>query len=230
MTEFTLALTVFLAAHSVPAAPRVRDRMVSAMGLRLYLFTYSLLSIALLAWLVVATRRADTIVLWHPAAWQWYVALVLMPFALFFGVSGLLTPNPLSISLRGGEEPGPAVAVTRHPLLWGFLLWAAAHIPANGDLATVVLFGSMSAFAGLGFHLLDAKARGRLGQERWRELSRTYPNIPFVALLAGRVRISTWKPLVFAAAASLALYAWILLQGHALLVGSDPLASVRALG
>ncbi|WP_336490536.1 NnrU family protein [Methylobacterium nigriterrae] len=230
MSEFAAALAVFLAAHSIPAAPAVRDRLVAWIGLRPYLVLYSLLSLGLLAWLVIAALRADTIVLWQPAAWQWHVILGLMPVALFFGVAGLLAPNPLSISIRGGSEPGPIVSVTRHPLLWGFLIWAAAHIPPNGDLVSVILFGGMAAFALLGFALLDAKARRRLGPERWRMLSRPTSTVPFAAQLSGRARIGSARPLILPAALALTLYAWFLLQGHVLLIGPDPLAALGAFG
>ena len=37
-------------------------------------------------------------------------------------------------------------AVLRHPMLLGLLVWALAHLAANGDLASVVLFGGFAAF------------------------------------------------------------------------------------
>ena len=36
----------------------------------------------------------------------------------------------------------PIVTTTRHPVLWGFLIWAVAHLPPNGDVVSIVLFGS----------------------------------------------------------------------------------------
>ncbi|ACA17829.1 NnrUfamily protein [Methylobacterium sp. 4-46] len=228
--EFAAALATFLVAHSVPAVPRLRGRLVARLGRRAYLVAYSALSLALLAWLIVAARRAGTVALWEPARWQWAVPLALMPVALFLIAAGLFAANPLSVSLRAGAEPGPVTAVTRHPLMWGFLIWALAHIPPNGDLVSVVLFGGMAAFSLAGFALLDAKARRRLGAERWRALSRGTSVVPFAAILAGRARLGPVRPLLPAAAAALAAYAWFLAQGHALLIGPDPLASFRALG
>ena len=229
MGEFAAALAVFLAAHSIPATPTIRGRLIAVLGRTGYLAAYSLLSLALLAWLVAAVRRADTVVLWQPAAWQWRVTLGLMPVSLFFGMAGLLAPNPLSVSVRGGP-PGAIVSVTRHPLLWGFLFWAVAHLPPNGDLASVILFGGLATFSLLGFLLLDAKARRRLGPQRWRALSQATSTVPFWALLIGRARIGAAKPLMLPAALAAALYAWFLLQGHALLIGPDPLATLRSFG
>ena len=50
-------------------------------------------------------------------------------------------------------------AVLRHPMLLGLLVWALAHLAANGDLASVVLFGGFAAFAVLA--ALSAAARGK---------------------------------------------------------------------
>jgi uncharacterized membrane protein len=229
MREFAFALAAFVAAHSAPAAPRLRARLVGHLGRRAYLVAYSALSLALLAWVVAATRRADTTPLWQPAQWQWCVPLAVMPVALLLIVAGLLEPNPLSITLRKGDALGPVAAITRHPVLWGFLLWAASHVPPNGDLVSVVLFGTMAAFSLAGFALLDAKARRRLGPEQWREMSQTTSVLPFVALMMGRTTFAPSRRSLLAAALALSLYAWFLAQGHALLIGPDPLASLRAL-
>lgn len=230
MSEFGLALAAFLAAHLVPAAPGLRARLIGRFGRRAYLAAYSTLSLGLLAWLIAAARRADTVPLWQPAAWQWYVPFAVMPAALFLVIAGLSDPNPLSIALRPGDQPGPATAVTRHPVLWGFLLWAASHVPPNGDLVSVVLFGTMATYALAGFALLDAKARRRLGPKRWRRLSRATSVVPFVALMAGRAAFAPSRRSLLAFALALVLYAWFLAQGHALLIGPDPLASLRGLG
>jgi uncharacterized membrane protein len=226
VTEFVLALTAFVAAHLIPASPGLRRLLVARMGRRPYLAAYSLLSIGLLAWLIVAARRADTIPLWDPAPWQWRFAALLMPFAAFFVTAGLLAPNPLSISFRAGAEPGAIVRITRHPIVWGFLIWAVAHSPPNGDLVALALFGGMAAFSLAGFALLDAKARRRLGPDRWARVSRTTSIVPFAALLSGRTRLGPVQPLALAGIVAAAFYLWFVLRGHLWLIGADPLALV----
>jgi uncharacterized membrane protein len=220
MTEFFLALAAFVLAHLVPAMPGVRSRLVALAGRSAYVAVYSVVSLALLAWLVVAARRADDVWLWQPAGWQWLVAAVLMPVSLALLVAGLSQPNPLSVSLRRSDDvtlPASA-ALTRHPVLWGFLLWAVAHVPANGRLVPVILFGVMAGMAALGMPMLDWKARKRLGEDTWRRLVAPPPRLPPPAL-------RRLLPAVFAA---VALYIWILFQGHALLIGPDPLSGLRA--
>jgi uncharacterized membrane protein len=228
MTEFLVALTVFLVAHLAPAAPGVRPALIAVLGRATYLAGYSAISLLLLAWIVVAARNAEVVTLWDPARWQWVTPFVLMPFSLFLIVAGLMSPNPLSISLRQGEGVPEIARITRHPVLWGFILWAASHVPANGSLVPVILFVSMALFSTAGFLLLDRKARSRLGQETWLQLARGTSVVPFAALLAGGGRWPKLRPLVLPAVLSALLVLWFVLQGHRVLIGPDPLPGLLA--
>jgi uncharacterized membrane protein len=229
MTEFVAALSAFLLAHLIPASRGLRARLIGWMGRTAYLAGYSVLSLVLLAWLIAAAQRADTVMLWDPALWQWHAAFAAMPIALFLLFAGLTEANPLSISLRAGEKPGPVSAITRHPVLWGFLIWALSHVPPNGTLVAVLLFGVMALFSIAGFFLLDLKARKRLGADRWRAMSAQTSIVPFAALLSGRAHWSALRLLILPALLTIAFYAWFVFQGHALLIGVDPLAGLAAL-
>ncbi len=226
MTEFLVAMGAFLGAHLIPATPRLRSRLVARLGRKVYLSLYSVMSLILLVWVVAASRRADAVSLWDPDTWQWHLAFALMAVATFFLVAGLMAPNPLSISLRSGSTPGAIATITRHPVLWAFLLWSLAHIPPNGDLVRVILFGGMALFSVIGFFLLDTKARRRLGQERWHALSRETSILPFAAIAAGRASPIRLRSLARAGLIAALLYGWFLLHGHALLIGVDPLAGI----
>ncbi len=46
-----------------------------------------------------------------------------------------------------GSSKGRARSWLRHPMLTGLLIWAAAHILVNGDVASFVLFGGLAAWA-----------------------------------------------------------------------------------
>lgn len=229
MSEMVLALGTFLLAHIVPPLPPVRARLVAALGRRGYLAGYGLLSTVLLLWLLVAAARAPYVALWTPGPASYLVPVLVMPVALFLATAGLLQRNPLSLSLRAsppGAAPGAIVAVTRHPVLWGLLLWALAHIPPNGDLVSLVMFGFMAGLAALGFPMVDRRVRKRLGEARWRRLAASTSIVPLAALLAGRAAPERLASLLPAALLALAFYAWFLLHGHALLIGPDPLAGL----
>lgn len=214
MITFTTALVVFLLAHVLPARTGLKGWLVPRIGRGPYLAAYSAVSLALLAWLIETARAAPYLPLWDPAPWQAWVPLAVMPIAFVLLVAGLVQPNPLSVTLRTGETPGAVVAITRHPVLWGFLLWALAHVPPNGDVVSLVLFGGMALFAAAGMPVLDRRARARLGEVRWR------------ALATGAETRRDTVGLVATAALGLAVHAWFLLDGHARFVGVDPLARI----
>jgi uncharacterized membrane protein len=211
----------------------VQTRLIARFGRRFYLAGYSLVSLALLAWIIAAAQRAPYLPLWQPAPWQALVPVLVMPLAAWLLLAGLVEPNPLSISLRTASskssksEPGSAIAVTRHPLLWAFLLWASSHIPPNGDAVGLILFGGMAMLAISGFIVLDRRARQRLGEEHWRRLAAATSIVPFAAILAGRARLRISASLLVTIAAAVAAYLWFLLAGHERLIGPDPLAWLR---
>jgi uncharacterized membrane protein len=226
MTEFIAAIGIFLLAHMIPPTPAIRQFLIGHLGRRAYIVAYSMLSLALIVWVIVAARRAPYVALWQPETWQVFVPLIAMPFAIWFVIGGLAEPNPLSISLFAKTDNvlGPMAHITRHPVLWGFLLWALSHIPLNGSLVAFVLFAGMTALAFGGFWLVDRRARRQLGEAKWHELAKSSPVISFAALLRSPSSIAGLPRLLAWGAVAIVLYVWFLLQGHALLIGVDPLA------
>jgi uncharacterized membrane protein len=226
MVAFAAALAAFFAAHVLPAYPPLRGRLIGAFGRRTYLGLYALLSAALLAWVVVAALKAPYVELWPPSPWRFAVPVAAMPLALAFLGAGLLQPNPLSISLARIVQPTRvegALAVTRHPVLWGFLVWSAAHLVANGNVVAVILFGSMALFSALGMHVLDRRARQRLGKREWQRLAAATSILPFAALLRDRRPLRLDRRSAVGAALGLAVYLVLLAVGHVWLLGLDPL-------
>lgn len=143
-------------------------------------------------------------------------------FLLFAG--GAVCPNPLSISFSKSrfdpDRPG-IVAITRHPILWGFALWAFAHVVPNGDLVSVVMFGGFGSFALLAMPIVDRHKRRALGPS-WRDLADRTSLVPFGALAAGRIRMRWRTPQLLATLAiGAGLYA-ALLWLHPYLFGPDP--------
>lgn len=224
MTEFLLALSAFLLAHAIPPLPSVRGRLVAFLGRRVYLILYSGLSLVLIGWLISAAIRAPYLPLWTPVPWQAAIPVVIMPIALWLLIAGLAEGNPLSVSIRPADataEPGPVASITRHPVLWGFLLWAVAHIPPTGHVVALILFGGMALLALAGMLALDRRAKRRLGAGRWETLAARAPLIPLAGIARGNAGLRAI--LAWPAAATLLIYLWFLLDGHRRLIGPDPL-------
>lgn len=168
-TEYTLALAIFVASHFLPRIGGLRDRLIGAVGRRVYFSAYGLLSLALLAWVIVAAGRAPYVELWPQAPWTRWVPNIAMPIATLLVVCGFGLRNPYTLGGERGaivdpDHPGFA-AVSRHPLFLALTLWAGAHLVPNGDLAHVILFGSFTFMALAAIPAFDAKARRSLGAE-----------------------------------------------------------------
>lgn len=221
--EFAAAFAVFLLSHALPARPAVKGPLVRRLGAGGYTLVYSLVSVAVLAWLIVAAGRAPHVPLWSWAPWQpWVPFLVMLPACLLIACA-IGAPNPLSFGGRAeGFDPArPGIAgLTRHPLLWALVLWAGAHLVPNGDLAHVLLFGSFAGFATLGMRMLDRRRQRLWGPEVWADRARATALVPGAALLSGRWRPAGGPP-IRRMAAGLVLYG-LLLALHPPVIGAWP--------
>ena len=140
--------------------------------------------------------------------------------------TAIFQPNPLSITFSrrsfNREKPG-IVAITRHPVLWSFGLWAASHIPPNGDLVSLILFGLLAMFAFLGMARMDKKMREKLGDRHWQQLAADTSILPFAAILAGRAKWPMDRAFNLTFLTGILLYALFLLYAHHRLFGVAPL-------
>ncbi|MFL7901378.1 NnrU family protein [Azospirillum argentinense] len=218
-------LFLLLTHFGISSTP-LRAALVGRLGEKPYLGLYSLVSALAFWWLVAAYNAAPHVPVWPPVGGLAWVPVLLVPVALFLLVAGLSTPNPTSVGqerlLAGDREPVRGILrVTRNPFLWGVGLWAVAHMVPNGDLASLILFGTLALLALGGSVLIDAKLARRLGADWDRYAART-SNLPFAAILAGRQslvwrEIGWWRPAV-----ALLVYGG-LLHLHRMLFGASPL-------
>ncbi len=226
MARFLAVLAVFLIAHVIPAMPVIRRSLQARLGEGGFIAAYSVVSLLLFAWLIQEALLAPYIPLWYAGPWSYWVALIGVPLALLLLGMGALVPNPLSIAFvtRPFEPASPgAVALSRHPILWGLGLWGLAHLAVNGHLVGLLLFGGLGAFAVIGMLVVEGRRRAALGEAEWQRLASGTSFLPFVSLLRGRAR---WPKDARSAAGStggLLLAAALLAGGHLWLFGRDPL-------
>ncbi|WP_425101784.1 NnrU family protein [Tropicibacter sp. S64] len=159
--EYTLALTLFAASHFVPRLWGLRERLIGALGRRVYFSVYGLISLALLVWVIAAAGRAPYVELWSQWPWTRWVPNVAMPVALVLVACGIGMAQPYTLGGRKSFDPAQPgfAAISRHPLFLALALWAGAHLVPNGDLAHVILFGSFTAMAVAAIPAFDARAR-----------------------------------------------------------------------
>ena len=219
MTPMLLAAALFLGTHLGISSTGLRGQLVKALGERGYVALYVLLAFATLGyliWLYNGLPRYEYY--WMPSPALYLTAKLLMPIALIFAVGGFLVKNPTNLGMErllrdgaGIELARGVTRITRHPFQWGVLLWATAHLIANGDTNSVVFFGTFVVLSSLGTVLLDRKKAAASGAD-WQAYAEATSNFPFLAIIQGRNRLAPgemWQPLL----AGLAVYA-LLFWGH----------------
>jgi uncharacterized membrane protein len=209
MTNLIVAAVCFLLLHLVVSGTRLREASIQALGRGPYLGLFSAVSLCLLIWLAIAYGGV-----WHDTPDKIYwsstpitrsIQLVIQLIAFLFVVPGLTTRNPTTLGQEGALESPDVVQgmlrITRHPFLWGVAIWAGGHIMVNGDVAGLILFGTMLVLALFGTVSIDAKRERALG-DRWKNFAAKTSNIPFAAILGGRQTLSVaeigWLRLVAA--------------------------------
>lgn len=156
MTVLLLGLAVFLGAHSVRiVAPDWRARQVARLGEGPWKGLYSLVSVAGLALTVwgYGLARGAPLWLWSPPAWAMHLAA--------------LATLPAFVLMTAAYLPGSRIkSALGHPMILGVLLWALAHLLANGGAHDLLLFGAFAAWAALDY--VSARARDRRAGTRYR--------------------------------------------------------------
>ena len=188
MTTLVLATVVFLATHFVPSTP-LRPKLVAAMGQWPYTGLYSLVAFATIGWMSWAYVQAPREVLWAGIRQAPYV---LMPLAFILIACGFWR-NPTIVGaeklLQSKDPARGMIRVTRHPIMWGFILWAVSHILARGDLKSLVFFGAFVVLAGAGTLLMDSRKKAN---PDWPRFAAATSHIPFVAIAQRRNRL-VWR-------------------------------------
>jgi uncharacterized membrane protein len=228
MPMLIAAALVFLGIHLFVSGTKARDTITATVGEGPYMGLFSLASFAGIAWLAVSYNAAETgpdnRVLYDLGIGVRHAAIPVIAVAFFLGVQGLFVPNPTSV--RGDHLAANDVAVkgvvriTRHPFLWGVVIWSAFHITANGDLASAIFFGTFLALALFGTLSIDAKRRRKMGAA-WEAFAVKTSNLPFAAIASGRtqLRVSELFGWRFWAAAAIFV---VVLFAHARLFGASP--------
>ncbi|MDJ0920751.1 MAG: NnrU family protein [Henriciella sp.] len=186
MFVFITGLVIFFGLHVFSA---IRSRAPGQdlrvrMGEGPYMGVYSLVALAGFVLIVYGyglTRGAG--LLYTPPIWTQHINLLLMLPALILLVASQL-------------PTGRIKKVTKHPMLVAVKLWAIGHLLANGELNSVLLFGSFLAYAV--FDRIMVKRRGDVGAASAGALS-TVSDIASVAVgVALYLAIYLWlHPILF---------------------------------
>jgi uncharacterized membrane protein len=131
-----LGLVLFLGIHTLTTQRELRARLIGSWGEGGYKIGYALVSLAglaLIVWGFAHYRAEGMIEIWTP------------PRALKHLTEALMLPAVILVV--AAYIRGRIYTALKHPMLAGVKLWAVAHLLANGDLGSVILFGSFLAWA-----------------------------------------------------------------------------------
>lgn len=131
-----VGLILFLGAHTLTTRRGLRANIIGSLGEGGYKIAYSVVSIAglaLIVWGFSHYRATGWIDVWNPPKAFRHIALALMLPAVIMVVASYIR--------------GRIYTTLKHPMLAGVKLWATAHLLANGDLGSIILFGSFLAWA-----------------------------------------------------------------------------------
>lgn len=190
MIGLAAAALVFLAIHLVVSGTKLRDAIVGRIGERPYQGLFALSSFGAIVWLCIAYNHAsagrDNRVLFDLGQTFRDFAIPVLAIAFAFGVPGVLMTNPTSAGQQTAAVKG-VLRLTRHPFLWGTMVWSAFHLAAAGTLAATVFFATFLVLAALGTRAIDGKVRRKRPAD-WQAISAQTSNLPFAAIVSRRNR------------------------------------------
>ena len=134
MVLLILGVVVWSGVHCVPAvAVPLRSKCIDALGPGIYQLVYSLVIFASLAMMIFGWRSAVSAPVYTPPAWGASAAFVLMVIMSLLFVASYAKTN--------------LKRLVRHPQLSSVLVLSIAHLLANGDDRSLILFGGLGVWA-----------------------------------------------------------------------------------
>ncbi|WP_324071723.1 NnrU family protein [Sphingopyxis sp.] len=187
MSLLIATCVLFVGSHLALSHP-LRGGLAGRLGERGFQITYSIVAIATFIMVVQAWRGMPP----EPPLWMvddplWILASLIVLFASILFI-GSLIGNP-ALPAPGAAKAAQAAprgvfAITRHPMMWGFALWAFAHAMVMPTSAQIVLSATIVFLALVGSAGQDAK-KARLMGDAWRHWAARTSFVPFARQIGG---------------------------------------------
>ena len=210
-----LLVGAFVLTHELLSHP-LRAPLVARLGAGGFALLYSLVAIACLGRAVQLWRQIPKARLWDTPAWAYGPSLVAMLIAFILFVGSVTAPNPAMMPGVTGEPKGMQ-RITRHPMMWSFVIWAGVHVVMTADPRTIVLASGIAALALIGTVMQDVKKQTQ-DSNYAAHMART-SHMPFFAILGGRQPASALWPGLVPVLGGAAVWFVMLGWGHSWLIG-----------
>ncbi len=152
MSLLILGLVLFLGIHILTTLREPRAALIGCLGEGPYKGLYSLVAavgLVLIVWGFGRYRSGGYIQIWNP------------PFAIFHPIALVLLWLAVVALASTYAPPSRIKSILRHPMLVAVKAWALSHLLVNGDLGSLLLFGSLLAWAV--YDRIAVKRRGDQG-------------------------------------------------------------------
>lgn len=128
-----VGLIIFIAIHFFPAFQGPRLLLIKRLGELGYKGLFSIVALVGFVLIVIGKANAPFIEVWQPPPMLSVITKLLM--------------LPALILLVAAYFPSNVKQKIRHPMLMAVKIWAVGHLLSNGDMASMILFGSFLVFA-----------------------------------------------------------------------------------
>lgn len=144
MTTLIIGIVLFVGIHFARESG-LKKLLLAKVGATPYRLIYALIALAGIVLMVIGKSSAPFSMIYEPPYQLRFVSLIVMIPACVLVTAGNLPMSHLRWNLK-------------HPMLLGTIFWGAAHLWANGDLASLLLFGSLMCWAMVKFITLSQVA------------------------------------------------------------------------
>ena len=203
MACLALASAAFVGMHFLLSHP-LRRPLVARLGEGPFQGLYSLVALVTFGLMIWSYRAlGDQTPMWDEGEAGWIVATVLMFIgSILFVGSFVANPALPGARLQKGKVAAGVFGITRHPMMWGFALWAIVHLMVVATPKALLLDSSILFLALAGSVGQDRK-KAKLMGERFHEWTAQTAFVPFIrgfsnpgpiALVGGTIffLLATW--------------------------------------
>ena len=181
---------VFVGAHIMLSHP-LRSLTTRFVGEKGFMAVYSLIALVSFGLMIHAFGQSPRTGMiwdgWTAGPWIATSLLTIVAMALLIGsfVRNPALPHPGAQQTAQSREATGVFAVTRHPMMWAFAVWAVSHIIVSPNGRTIIFAGSLLFLALVGAALQDLKKRASMGEdwEAWQSRTRFWPDVSALARL-----------------------------------------------
>ncbi len=144
MIWLVLGVALWSGVHLIPSLGlSLKAGLIQKLGENGYKGVFSVMIITAIILIVVGWRATDPVTLYDPPNWAGSSTALLMfnAFVLFVAAN----------------HPTRLKRVIRHPQLTGILLWSIAHLIANGDSRSLILFGGLGLWSLIEIRMINSR-------------------------------------------------------------------------